>query len=365
MAPITQQEIARSLGVSLSTVHRAFARPESVSRIVRERIFEFAGANDYRPNRSARALQGSKRHRVALFSRNTPSFFWDDVAAGARIAARQLSSLGLEFHYRRVSGYDGCIRALREVVRNGIDCIGLVNHTNMHIERIIEWVQNHNLPLAAFNIDFEDVDRLCYLGTDYVQQGRLAGEVVAKFLPEGGELGILTSPEEPNSFLAGADIQNQRFRGMKQVLEDFPGIRIKLIPIREHGVETPPERVLEALDDLPGLHRGAIVCMPTMPGFFVRYLHEVATDDRPAVVGFALSPQTTSLLEGGLISAEVYQNPSLQGYGIVRLLDTYLETGRVPLQKKYIITPQVIFSNNVNQRNVFDFIAEISGPSDK
>lgn len=360
--PPTQQEIARKLGLSLKTVQRAFNQPETVSPIVRDRVYEFAARINYSPNRGARALQGSRRHRVALFSRSTPSFFWNDVAIGARIAARQLSQLGLEFHYRRVSSYDSCIRALRTVVRDGVDCIGLVNHTGMQMERILEWIRRRDLPFAAFNIDFEGVERLCYLGIDYERQGMLAGEVIAKLLPDGGALGILTSPETPGSFLPGADIQNRRHRGLQAALEEFPSIRREEIPIRTKGVEADPDKVLRAIQSIAGRNR-IVICIPSIPSYLLRYLHDTPPDKRPGLIGFDLSPQTTSLLEHGLITAEIYQNPSLQGYGIVKLLDTFLETGRKPSRDRYLITPQVIFSSNVDQRNVFDIIAEISEPS--
>jgi DNA-binding LacI/PurR family transcriptional regulator len=361
MAHVTQQSIAKELGISLKTVQRAFNQPDSVSPIQRDRIFGYAAEHGYRPNRGARALQGRRRYRLGLFTMGTPSYFWDDVAAGAELAAAQIAHLGFELVYRRVSSYESFIRLLRSEARTGIDCIGLVNHTGLQMERIVSWAKKRRLPFAAFNIDFVGIDRLCYIGPDYTRQGELAGEVIAKLLPDSGQLAILTSEFARGSYLPGADIHDQRLRGVCSVLDRNPQIEQTRIPILQEDRLVSPKATMKRICSLKGPKR-MVFCIPPFPDYLVSGIQEMEPPQRPELVGFDLSPEISGHLQSGLITAEIYQNPSLQGYGIVKLMETFLETGRRPPKDRYIVTPQVIFSSNVDQRTNFDIIAEISEP---
>jgi DNA-binding LacI/PurR family transcriptional regulator len=358
---ITQQGIAEGLGLSLKTVQRAFNQPESVSAVQRERILSYAAKHGYVPNRSARALQGGTQARLGLITLRTPAPFWDEVGAGADLAAHQIAHLGYDVVYKRVSNQASLMRALRELHNSGVDCLGLVNHTFLDMQRVLDWVEKHQVPFAAFNIDFLDTGRLCYLGPDYRQQGQLAGEVITNLMREPGTVALLTAEFDDGTFLPGADIHRQRRDNIVTILERREDLRVVEIPIILHGQTVDGSDVKAAIAKLRGT-RKLVYCIPPFPSYLVDRIERTGGRNGLEFMGFDLSPRISGLLQSGAITAEIYQNPKLQGYGIVKLMETFMETGRRPPKDRYIVTPQVIFNSNVDQRSNFDIISEISEP---
>lgn len=77
------RDVAQLAGVSISTVSRAFTRPELVSKKTRERVMEAASTLDFNISRSATALKLGQTFRVALLmNQEITSWFNAQVFAG-------------------------------------------------------------------------------------------------------------------------------------------------------------------------------------------------------------------------------------------------------------------------------------------
>ena len=77
------REVAHIAGVSISTVSRAFTRPELVSEKTRERVMEAASMLDFNISRSATALKSGQTFRVALLmNEEVTSWFNTQVFTG-------------------------------------------------------------------------------------------------------------------------------------------------------------------------------------------------------------------------------------------------------------------------------------------
>lgn len=361
MTSITQQQIAERLGISLKTVQRAFNQPATVSAKLRQKILTYAGEHGYRPNRSARALHGRGRRRIALVTAAAPAYFWDDVASGLELAAQQITPLGYEVEYRRAHDQAAFMAALDDLVLAGVDCLSLVNHTTIDMRQVLDWVGERQVPFAAFNVDFVGEDRICFLGSNFVRHGELAGELVVKLMRDGGTVALLTASYVAGTFLSGADIQEQRRKGIRSVTDTSERIQVVDIPIIEHGVPVDGNQVLEVIEHLSGAHR-MVLCIAPFPDYLIAAIESGRFAGKLEFLGFDLSPRIAQLVQGGAITAEIFQNPMLQGYGIVKLMETFVETGTRPPRDQYVITPQIIFRGNVDQRSNVEIIAEISAP---
>lgn len=60
------RDVAREAGVSISTVSRAFTKPQLVSQATRDRVMAAANKLDFNISRSAMALKSGQTYRVAL-----------------------------------------------------------------------------------------------------------------------------------------------------------------------------------------------------------------------------------------------------------------------------------------------------------
>ncbi|MFI1919266.1 LacI family DNA-binding transcriptional regulator [Nocardia sp. NPDC020380] len=81
-APITQRDVASSLGVSISAVSLALSGRPGVSDQLRERILERAEELGYRPNASAVALRTNRTRVLGLLIRNLRNPHFLDVIDG-------------------------------------------------------------------------------------------------------------------------------------------------------------------------------------------------------------------------------------------------------------------------------------------
>lgn len=77
------REVAKASGVSISTVSRAFTRPDLVSEKTRRRVLHYADKLDFNISRSATALKSGQTYRVALLmNEEITSWFNTQVFAG-------------------------------------------------------------------------------------------------------------------------------------------------------------------------------------------------------------------------------------------------------------------------------------------
>ena len=77
------REVAKAAGVSISTVSRAFTRPELVSDRTRRKVLETADKLDFNISRSATSLKSGQSFRVAmLMNEEITSWFNTEVFAG-------------------------------------------------------------------------------------------------------------------------------------------------------------------------------------------------------------------------------------------------------------------------------------------
>jgi LacI family transcriptional regulator len=83
------REIARKLGVSISTVSRALSKPEMVRPELRDLILKTAKEMDYKPNRIARAMVRGQSDLVGLLVPDITNPFFPAIVRGVEDEARK------------------------------------------------------------------------------------------------------------------------------------------------------------------------------------------------------------------------------------------------------------------------------------
>ena len=86
--PVTARDVARVAGVSVSTVSRALAKPDSVSQRTRDKVLETARGMGYRPNLAARGLITGRTGNIALIVPDLENPFFAAVVKGVQSKAR-------------------------------------------------------------------------------------------------------------------------------------------------------------------------------------------------------------------------------------------------------------------------------------
>ena len=88
--PVTIKDVAAVLGISPSTVSRAFGRPEKVDEQTRRRIMAAADELGYRPNLAARALNTGRTQCIGAILPDLENPFFAGVLKGIEAAGEAL-----------------------------------------------------------------------------------------------------------------------------------------------------------------------------------------------------------------------------------------------------------------------------------
>jgi LacI family transcriptional regulator len=245
------KDVAREVGLSITTVSRALNNYDDVAERTRARIQEVARALDYHPNVVARSLQNSQANTIGLVIPSVPHrayhAFWSEFIGGmATTCARS----GRDVLLSTVNAQDGHDHSFQRLVR-GRRVDGLLICDVRRADTRIAYLQKQHLPFVAFGrttgqhtFPYIDVDgaagalqamdhliqlghrRIAYLGVDpdfSFSHFRLSGyrealrraelpcadELVHEGLSEVAAMTalghLLTSPNRPTAIFAAAD----------------------------------------------------------------------------------------------------------------------------------------------------------------
>jgi DNA-binding LacI/PurR family transcriptional regulator len=96
--PVTARQLARQLGVSQSTVSRAFSRDASIAPAMRQRVMDAAAAFGYQPNVIARSLSTRRSNIVGIVMASMTNPFYPELLEQLTRALQQVGLQTLLFH---------------------------------------------------------------------------------------------------------------------------------------------------------------------------------------------------------------------------------------------------------------------------
>ena len=348
---VTQQDIADFLEVSLITVHRALNNSGYVSAELKERILAYAKEVNYVPHKASQVLVRNKTRKIAVFTSSLPHYFWNEIKTGVMIGAEQLQAFNYQVHYHMVPERDS--RAYLDILEKesseGLEAVALANQWIYDMDAILSRIDESGIPYVTLNIDASDSRRRCYIGPDYAAGGRLAAEFIGKsllFKDRPRVLAINARAERPSESSRAPDINKLRLDGFSEVMTgEYGAIELETdlstTGIAPSGIE---RRIEGILRERAGRF-DAIYLVPAYNAEFVRAIERVGIG-KAVVVLHDLDASSSRYLEKGLVTAVIYQNPILQGYYAVKILEHLLESGQSPEPETIRIVHSLVFRQN-------------------
>ena len=337
--PVGLKDIARELGISIGTVARALHGKYGVSAATQARVLEVAEKLDYRPNMAARYLQSGKRFRVAVHLPNRVALFWDALREGIREAAAPLGpTLHLEFQtYPRFG--DGDVPLIQRAIADGVDGLIISPGNPTALAPHLEEAARRGIPVVCVVTDAPSSPRLVSVSADSFTVGAMAGELLGRFLPTGGEVGFFTG------WLTTQD-HADKFRGFVTSLSRVnPSLTLGPV-VEAHDDEGEADRrareALRAHPRLAGLYISTSNSMPV--------LRAAEREGRLAgltVVTTDLFPELAELIRAGRVAATVYQRPLTQGRTALLTLYECLQSGRRPAAD-HRVSPHLVMRSNLD-----------------
>ncbi|MBK5262207.1 MAG: substrate-binding domain-containing protein, partial [Peptostreptococcaceae bacterium] len=167
------------------------------------------------------------------------------------------------------------------------------------------------------------VDRLAYIGCDYVQSGRTAGGILGLFTGGNAKVGVIIG----SPFVLG---HRQRAQGFYQVIsEEFKGISIVGEVLNNDSEEMSYQVVKKFLEANPEANALYFTTGGVKGG--MKAVHELKKQNDLHIITCDLTAVVADNIKKGVIDATICQQPFRQGFGSVKLLFDYLIANRKPL----------------------------------
>lgn len=346
MKSVTLRDIAEMLGVSIGTVDRAIHNRPDVSPATRKRVLDLIEKYHYRPDSAARALSlRANPRRIGVVLNDAPAFnfFWDEVAAGVESAATQFKDSGVSVLVRRVQNESlEMAAAVEQFVGEETDAVIFVPRKNEPARRAAALLAGTKIPFVTLNDDLEESARLCYVGPHSRRSGRLAGELMGRFLPAGGRVVLVQNG------VKSLDYENRSAGFQEKLREDFPALSV-VLTITVAGSEdeqADAEKLcaeLRHFGGVDGIYDASARFLPALG----RLKEREPVFSKTILIGHELSYDTRRCLEAGLVTATLSQDPFSQGYAAVRILADYLRDGSLPASERVHPRTDIILRENL------------------
>ncbi len=345
---VTLKDIAESAGVSIGTIDRAMNNRKGIDADVRKRILLMAEEMGYEKNILASTLSRKTKRKVALIIPKEPGFFWGKMHEGIGAAEREHEPFGIEFIHYDIDrlwalSESNILKYIDKAAQSKVDALVMVAlNTDTIKARIKE--KCDRIPLVTINEEFDDgVDFLFHIGVDNELSGRLAAELLGKFMRGKGNILIII-----NTLADEILFHQKRLKGFKDVITgSFPDVNI----MGCYSFDNTKEKQYNA-----EMIQSIIEHCPSLEGvydFDGASLHSIGTMIKELgkskdiiLVGHEISEEVTQLLHENVIYGVISQDPYAQGYEMIQNLCRYLLKGEV-FQNTHIHTDlEIILREN-------------------
>ena len=190
--------------------------------------------------------------------------------------------------------------------------------------------------------DAPESNRVCYIGTDNVEAGRQAGQLVKEALPNGGKIMVFVG------VLDAANAQ-QRYQGLKEALA---GSNVTIIDVRTDNTDLVRAKANAADTLVNNADLAGMVGLWAYNGpAILSAVKEANKTDKVKIVAFDEQDETLRGISDGSIYATVVQQPFEFGYRSMELMSKILggDRSQIPASKQIFVPTKAIKKDNVEQ----------------
>ncbi len=308
---VTIKEIAEYANVSRGTVDRALHGRGGVKPEVERRILAIAENMGYKPNSVAKALSNlKKKMTIGLLLPSVKNPFFADLIQGAMDAQKALTDYGVEIRLTEMRGYDPeeQLKKIDEIISQKIDILALTPFDDERIAKKIDEIAVSGIKVFTINSDIYGTKRCCYIGTDFINSGKLAAGLIGLINRKAKVLIVNGSPQLLS--------QSQRVKGFLDTIKGrYKRVNVADVVVCHENDYRAYDLVRERLKEDSGIDMvyivGEGICgtCQAISEFEDRRIDVVCYDD---------VAHTKELFYEGKISATICQQPYQQGYHAVQ-----------------------------------------------
>jgi len=340
MKRIGIRQIAKLANVSIGTVDRALNGRRGISEATRTRVLQIAKGAQYSPNLAARSLSvGRASVHIGVCIPRTAHHFYDQVRDGIMDEARHLEVLGLEVVYRSVDRFGSEeLETMTEMISSDVSALIIIPANPVAMAPLIDEAEAKGIRVLCAVSDAPGSSRSVAVCADPVVCGSLAAELMARFVPEGSSIGIVTG-------MLHVEDQRKKTEGFTERFpQDCPGGRVVSVVEGHENEEETFRKCLQLLDetpDLAGLYVNLAIGVPVCHALTARGLA-----GKIPLITSDIFPEMVPYFENRAIAASIYQRPYVQGQAAIRLIVNHLLRNRA-LPSTYHVNPAIVLRSNL------------------
>jgi ribose transport system substrate-binding protein len=263
----------------------------------------------------AMAQPAAAADTIPIIVKDTTSFYWQIVLAGARKAGKDLGVNVPELGAQAESDINGQISILENAV-SGSPAAIVISPTEFKalgkpITEAAKSVKIIGIDSAADSKAFTS-----FLTTDNVQGGRVAADALGQAITEKygkaeGDIALITA-------LPGVGSLDQRAKGFKeQIAAKYPGLKLVADKVADGQATTGLNIMTDLITANPNL-RGVFASNLIMAQGAGQAVSENKAQDKIKLIGFDSDDKLVKFLSDGVIAGLIVQDPFRMGYDGVK-----------------------------------------------
>ncbi len=284
---------------------------------------------------------GDSKTLNLAFVTNNAADFWTIARAGCMKAHEEMPDVNVDFQIPASPSLADQKRIIDDLLTRGVQGIAISPVDPANSTEMLNNVAKQAV-LFTQDSDAPQSDRACYVGTNNVDAGKQAGELVKQALPNGGKIMI---------FVGKRDAQNarERYQGLEEALK---GSNVSIIDVRTDN--TDPVRakanVADTLVNYPDI-AGLVGLWSYNGPAILNAVNEGGKIGQVKIVCFDEDDQTLAGVRSGAIYATVVQQPFEFGRLAMELMAKYLKGDKsaIPPSKQIFIPTLAINKDKVDE----------------
>ncbi|UJW75303.1 ABC transporter substrate-binding protein [Rhizobium sp. SL42] len=284
---------------------------------------------------------------IPIIVKDTTSFYWQIVLAGARAAGKDLGVTVPELGAQSESDINGQISILENAVAGKPAAVVISPTEFKALGKPIDEAAK-SVPIIGIDSSADSKAFTSFLTTDNVQGGRIAADGLAAAIKEAtgkeeGEIAVITS-------LPGVGSLDQRHDGfMEQLKAKYPGLTVVADKYADGQATTGLNMMTDLITANPNLV-GVFASNLIMAQGVGQAIAENKLGDKIKVIGFDSDEKTVGFLKEGVLAGLVVQDPYRMGYDGVKTalavskgekVETFVDTGANLVTKANMAEPKI------------------------
>ena len=270
---------------------------------------------------------------IPVIVKDTTSFYWQIVLAGARKAGKDLGVKVPERGAQSEADINGQISILEHAVAGKPAAIVISPTQRAALGKPIDEAAK-SVKIIGIDSSADSKAFTSFLTTDNVQGGRIAADgiaaaITAKYGKAEGEVALITH-------LPGVGSLDERAKGFKeQLAAKYPGLKLVADKVSDGTANGGLNITTDLMTAFPNL-RGIFASNLIQAQGAIQAIAESKAQDKVKLVGFDSDDKLVKALKDGVMAATIVQDPFRMGYDGVKTalaaskvekVETFVDTG--------------------------------------